>query len=71
MNLLYVLREDVVISDDMRGSIDLYELPAENVRLQSMIGKGAFGEVYVGDAMGLSESSEWTTVAIKTLSGKL
>ncbi|CAB3991213.1 Titin, partial [Paramuricea clavata] len=67
MNLLYVLQEDLVIPEDLKGSIDLFELPGERVRLRSMIGKGAFGEVYIGEAQGVNNNPEWTTVAIKTL----
>jgi hypothetical protein len=69
MNLLYVLQEDLVIPEDLKGSIDLFELPGERVRLRSMIGKGAFGEVYIGEAQGVNNNPEWTTVAIKTLTG--
>ena len=69
MNLLYVLQQDLVIPEDLKGSIGLFELPGENVRLRSMIGKGAFGEVYIGEALGVNNKPDWTTVAIKTLAG--
>jgi hypothetical protein len=69
MNLLYVLQEDLVIPEDLKGSIGLFELPGDRVRLRSMIGKGAFGEVYIGEALGVNNNPEWTTVAIKTLAG--
>ena len=69
MNLLYVLQEDLVIPEDLKGSIGLFELPGDRVRLRSMIGKGAFGEVYIGEALGVNSNPEWTTVAIKTLAG--
>lgn len=69
MNLLYVLQEDLVLSEDLKGSIGFFELSGERVKLRSMIGKGAFGEVYIGQAQGVNESPDWTTVAIKTLAG--
>jgi hypothetical protein len=69
MNLLYVLQEDLVISEDLKGSISSFELPGEHVSLGSMIGKGAFGEVYIGEALGVNNNHYWTTVAIKTLAG--
>ena len=34
-----------------------------------MIGKSAFGEVYIGEAPGVNDNPDWTTVAIKTLAG--
>ena len=71
MNLLYVLQEDLVIPEDLKGSIGFFELPGEHVRLRSMIGKGAFGEVYIGEALGVNKKPDWTTVAIKTLAGSV
>ena len=69
MNLLYTLQENLIIPEDLKGSIGLYELPGEHIRLRSMIGKGAFGEVYIGEAQGVNDNPDWTTVAIKTLAG--
>ncbi|XP_028415315.1 uncharacterized protein LOC114538353 isoform X3 [Dendronephthya gigantea] len=67
MNLLYVMQKDLVIPDDLKSSIGSFELPGDRVKLRSMIGKGAFGEVYIGEAKGVNNNPEWTTVAIKTL----
>lgn len=69
MNLLYTLQENLIIPEELKGSIGSFELPGEHIRLRSMIGKGAFGEVYIGEAHGVNDNHEWTTVAIKTLAG--
>ena len=70
MNLLYVSQDNVhEIPVHLLESINLSELPGDSVRLRSIIGKGAFGIVYVGEAQLVNRNPEWTTVAIKTLSG--
>ena len=69
MNLLYTLQENLIIPEDLKGSIGSFELPGEHIRLRSMIGKGAFGEVYIGEAQGVNDNPDWTIVAIKTLAG--
>lgn len=70
MNLLYVSQDNVhEIPVNLLESINLLELPGDSVRLRGIIGKGAFGIVYVGEAQLVNRNPEWTTVAIKTLSG--
>ena len=44
-----------------------WEVPRRHVNIEKIIGKGAFGQVAKGTAVGLRRSSETTTVAIKML----
>nr|XP_058958257.1 neogenin-like isoform X1 [Pocillopora verrucosa] len=44
-----------------------WEVPRHNVTIEKIIGKGAFGQVAKGTAVGLRGSPETTTVAIKML----
>jgi hypothetical protein len=44
-------------------------MPASSIRFGGIIGRGAFGKVYVGEAQGINRNPEWTTVAIKTHTG--
>ncbi|XP_066025011.1 uncharacterized protein [Pocillopora verrucosa] len=44
-----------------------WEVPRHNVTIEKIIGKGAFGQVAKGTAVGLRESPETTTVATKML----
>ena len=48
-----------------------WEVPRHNVTIEKIIGKGAFGQVAKGTAVGLRGSPETTTVAIKMLEGEL
>ncbi|CAB3990591.1 Retrovirus-related Pol poly from type-1 retrotransposable element R2 [Paramuricea clavata] len=69
MNLLYVSQDNVhEIPEHLLESINLLELPGDSVQFRGIIGKGAFGIVYVGEAHLVNRNPEWTTVAIKTLS---
>mgnify|MGYP000031853111 FL=1 len=44
-----------------------WEVPRHHVTIEKIIGKGAFGQVAKGTAVGLQGSPEATTVAIKML----
>ena len=44
-----------------------WEVPRHHVTIEKIIGKGAFGQVAKGTVVGLRESPETTTVAIKML----
>ena len=48
-----------------------WEVPRPHVTIEKIIGKGAFGQVAKGIAVGLRGSPETTTVAIKMLKGEL
>ena len=48
-----------------------WEVPRHHVTIEKIIGKGAFGQVAKGTAVGLPGSPETTTVAIKMLKGEL
>ena len=48
-----------------------WEIPRRHVNIEKIIGKGAFGQVAKGTAVGLRRSSETTTVAIKMLKSEL
>ena len=48
-----------------------WEVPRHNVTIEKIIGKGAFGQVAKGTAVGLRGSPETTTVAIKMLKSEL
>ena len=69
INLLYMMKEGLEMPENLRVSLRLLELPGERIRRREMIGRGAFGEVYLGEAERVSDSPGWTTVAIKTLTG--
>ena len=47
-----------------------WEVPRHHVTIEKIIGKGAFGQVAKGTAVGLRGSPETTTVAIKMLKGE-
>ena len=47
-----------------------WEIPRENVTVEKIIGKGAFGQVAQGTVFSLHGGKETTTVAIKMLKGK-
>lgn len=46
-----------------------WEVPRENVIIDKIIGKGAFGKVAQGTVLSLQDKEEKTTVAIKMLKG--
>ena len=48
-----------------------WEVPRHHVTIEKIIGKGAFGQVAKGTAVGLRGSPEATTVAIKMLKSEL
>lgn len=48
-----------------------WEVPRHNVTVEKIIGKGAFGQVAKGTAVGLRGRPETTTVAIKMLKCEL
>ena len=48
-----------------------WEVPRHHVTIEKIIGKGAFGQVAKGTAVGLPGSPETTTVAIKMLKSEL
>ena len=48
-----------------------WEVPRHHVTIEKIIGKGAFGQVAKGTALGLRGSPETTTVAIKMLKSEL
>ena len=52
------------------GLTDGYEFNAEQLKLGICLGKGAFGNVYCAEAQGIGTDPGWTSVAVKTLSGK-
>ena len=46
-----------------------WEIPRENVIIEKIIGKGAFGQVAKGTAVGLRGTSPKTQVAVKMFKG--
>ena len=48
-----------------------WEVERQNVTIEKVIGKGAFGQVAQGKALNLRGSEETVTVAIKMLKGTL
>ena len=48
-----------------------WEVPRHHVTIEKVIGKGAFGQVAKGTAVGLHGSPETTAVAIKMLKSEL
>ena len=48
-----------------------WEVPRRHVNIEKIIGKGAFGQVAKGTAVGLRGRPETTTVAFKMLKGEL
>ena len=48
-----------------------WEVPRHHVTIEKIIGKGAFGQVAKGTAVGLRGSPETTTVVIKMLKSEL
>ena len=70
MNLIYVSQDNVYeIPECISKPISRFELPPDSVQLRQMIGRGAFGRVYAGEAYGINGNPELTAVAIKTLKG--
>ncbi|XP_028415308.1 receptor tyrosine-protein kinase let-23-like isoform X2 [Dendronephthya gigantea] len=68
MNLIYVSQDNIYeIPEYILEPISRYELPPDSVRFRGLIGKGAFGRVYAGEALGINGNPEVTAVAIKTL----
>ena len=57
--------------EPLRPSTRCWEVPRHHVTIEKIIGKGAFGQVAKGTAVGLRGSPETTTVAIKMLKGEL
>ena len=51
----------------LRPLTGCWEVPRHHVTIEKIIGKGAFGQVAKGTAVGLRGSPETTTVAIKML----
>lgn len=67
-NVLYVPIE--IKNAIAKGLTDgIFELSSDRLKLDRVIGKGAFGEVYHGEAHGIVDNLGWTTVAVKKLSG--
>ncbi|XP_059221078.1 uncharacterized protein LOC106092877 isoform X2 [Stomoxys calcitrans] len=54
-----------LLSPSHINTLDKWEVPKENVVVNRILGKGAFGKVYGGDALIGPEG--WTAVAVKTL----
>ena len=46
-----------------------WEIPAELVTIEKVVGKGAFGQVAKGTVIGLQERPKKTLVAVKMLKG--
>ena len=70
MNIIYVSQDNAYeIPAYLLEPINLLELPGGSIRLHGIIGRGEFGKVYAGEAQGINKNSEWTTVAIKTITG--
>ena len=55
----------------LHPSTRCWEVPRHHVTIEKIIGKGAFGQVAKGTAVGLRGSPETTTVAIKMLKSEL
>lgn len=69
LNVLYVPQE--ITEAIAQGLTDgIFELTEERLNLGRVIGNGAFGEVYVGEALGIMDDPGWKTVAVKKLAGK-
>ena len=70
MNLIYVSQDNVYeIPPYLLMPVFSLELPSNSLQIRSIIGNGEFGKVYVGEAKGVNTTEDWTTVAIKTLTG--
>ena len=53
------------------GEADEYEVGYHRLELKRVLGKGAFGKVFLAEAYGLGESQDTTTVvAVKVLNGE-
>ena len=48
-----------------------WEFPKENLKIERVVGHGAFGVVSKGYARYLQGYSEWTAVAVKSLQGSI
>lgn len=57
--------------EPLNSSTISYEILRENVIIEKIIGKGAFGQVAKGKVTGLRGTPHETQVAVKTLKGKL
>ena len=69
-NLIYVSQDKgYEIPGYIAEKICSLEMPASSIRFGGIIGRGAFGKVYVCEAQGINRNPEWTTVAIKTHTG--
>jgi hypothetical protein len=70
VNLIYVSQDYVYeIPGYIAEKICSFEIPPGSIQFGGIIGGGEFGKVYVGEAQGVNRNPEWTTVAIKTLTG--
>ena len=52
------------------GEADEYEVGYHRLELKRVLGKGAFGKVFLAEAYGLGESQDTTLVAVKVLNGE-
>ena len=57
--------------EPLNSSTISYEILRENVIIEKIIGKGAFGQVAKGKVTGLGGTTHETQVAVKRLKGKL
>ena len=57
--------------EPLNSSTISYEILRENVIIEKIIGKGAFGQVAKGKVTGLRGTTHETQVAVKRLKGKL
>jgi hypothetical protein len=70
VNLIYVSQDYVYeIPGYIAEKICSFEIPPGSIQFGGIIGGGEFGKIYVGEAQGVNRNPEWTTVAIKTLTG--
>ena len=52
------------------GEADEFEVSFHRLELGRVIGKGAFGQVFIADAFGIGGNPGRTTVAVKQLKGR-
>ena len=72
INLIYVSHENAYeVPVYLLEPLNLLEIPGESLRFGNVIGQGQFGKVYEGKALGVNQSQDWITVAIKTLPGEI
>ena len=68
LNVLYVPIE--IKNAIAKGLTDgIFELSSDRIKFHRVIGNGAFGEVYHGEAHGILDNLGWMTVAVKKLAG--